>query len=60
MERLYVAYWDDGHDFGSFDFYSTHRANSKMNRKDAMRTYRKKFGRWHVIEITETRLKDWR
>ena len=64
MERLYVAYyfasWDDGHDVGSFYFYSTHRANSKPNIEDAIRAYREEFGRWHMVEITETRLKHWR
>lgn len=58
-ERLYIAYWDDGHDYGEFEFYSTHRANSKANIDDAYSEYLKKYGHsmYRYITITSTCLK---
>lgn len=55
-ERLYTAYYDDGHDWGTFEFYSSHRANSKANIEDAKRTARNRYGfnRARQIEITCT------
>ena len=53
-ERLYRAFWDDGHDYGDFEFYSKYRAGSKANLEDAYSTYRLKHGRSRrgAIEIT--------
>ena len=51
--RTYIAFYDDGHDYGEFTFESSHRANSKANMEDAMETYKRKFGRKH-IKITST------
>lgn len=53
-ERKYRAFWDDGHDYGDFEFYSKHRAGSKANLEDAYNEYRKKHGysRYKAIEIT--------
>lgn len=55
-ERLYRGFWDDGHDYGEFDYYSTHRNNSKENLEDAYREYQKRHGRSHKIKITRTYL----
>ena len=58
-ERLYIAFWDDGHDCGEFEFYSTHRANSKANIDDAYSEYLGRYGRsmYRYITITSTCLK---
>lgn len=37
-ERRYIAFYD----FGEFEFYSSHRANSKANIEDAMA-----HAKWH-------------
>ena len=50
-ERLYRAYWDDGHDRGEFEFYSIYRANSKNNLNDATNSYNKTYGYSHKIKI---------
>ena len=44
MKRMYTATWDDGHDYGEFDYYSEHRAKSKANMQDAYETMWKKYG----------------
>lgn len=58
MTRLYIAFWDNGHDRGDFEFYSAHRANSKANLQDAMRTYRRKYGYSNNITIYQVYLKE--
>lgn len=58
MMRLYIAFWDNGHDRGEFEFYSSHRANSKANLQDAMRTYHRKFGYSNNIMIYQVYLKE--
>lgn len=56
-ERLYLAVYDNGHDGGEFEFYSTHRANSKDNKEDALEEAYKQFGRYASnIEIKNTYL----
>lgn len=59
-ERLYRAFWDDGHDYGSFTFYSRHRANSKANKADAYARYRTLQGyrRAQAITITRTSMEE--
>ena len=52
MERQYTAYADTGRDYITFEFYSNHRANSKQNKEDANRTYKRKHG--HDVKIIET------
>ena len=32
--RRYRAFWDDGHDTGEFEYYSSHRNYSKGNMED--------------------------
>ena len=56
--RTYIAFWDDGHDRGEFEFCSEHRANSKANLEDAQNYYRRKYGyaRSKQIEIMSTAL----
>lgn len=50
-ERQYTAFCDDGHDFFSFEYYSTHRAGSKANEEDARDYYRRKHGtRYYTIK----------
>ena len=51
-ERKYLACWDDGHDYGEFEFYSCHRAIIKENIKDAMKVYRVIYNKYHDIKIT--------
>lgn len=53
-QRLYIAYWDDGHDRGDFTFYSSHRANSKPNLEDAYESYFNKYGYSRASKITIT------
>ena len=59
--RSYIAFYDDGHDYGEFDFCSDHRANSKANIEDAKYTALRLYGynRASRIEITGTQLKTW-
>lgn len=54
MERRYVAIYDTGHDWGTFKFYSTHRAESKANYEDARRESYKTYG--HSKNIVQTYL----
>lgn len=39
--RKYRAFWDDGHDTGEFEYYSSHRNYSKGNMEDMKREYKK-------------------
>lgn len=52
-ERLYRAITDDGHDYGTFTFYSKHKAGSKANYYDALEEQRR-LGRRHkrIIDIS--------
>lgn len=43
-ERLYRAIYDDGHDYGYFEYWSSYRNNSKNNRKDAEDKMIRKYG----------------
>lgn len=54
--RKYLAVYDDGHDFGEFEYYSGHRANSKANLEDAIKEYKRVYGfrRAQRIEIVST------
>lgn len=56
--RCYIAFYDDGHDYGEFTFYSSHRANSKANYGDAKKEAQHKFGfkRARCMNITHTQL----
>ena len=58
MERKYIAYYDDGHDYDDFEFYSSHRAGSKANLGDAKREAISRYGykRASYIEIYRTEL----
>ena len=58
MKRKYLAIWDDGHDTGSFYFYSEHRAKSKANLEDAYKEYRRKHGNSHKIKIVKIYLEE--
>lgn len=37
--RKYRAFWDDGHDKGEFEYYSSHRNYSKGSMEDMKREY---------------------
>lgn len=52
--RRYVAVYDDGHDFGEFEFWSYHRAGSKENIKDGYKEAARKFGSKRCWKITIT------
>lgn len=56
--RRYEAFYDDGHDYGSFRFWSDHRANSKPNFEDAEAEAKILFGyrRASQMTITSTQL----
>ena len=56
MEKKYRAIFDDGHNFGEFEFYSKHRAKSKDHLEDAKNEFIKKFGvkRYNQIRIVDT------
>lgn len=57
-KRNYIAMYDDGHDYGVFEFSSTHRANSKANIEDATIEAKRKYGfkRANSIVIYATQL----
>jgi hypothetical protein len=57
-ERLYRAFWDDGHDTGEFEFYSKHRAGSKANIEDAYTYISRNYGSsaYRRMKITSTYL----
>lgn len=42
--RKYIGFYDDGHDYGEFYYYSSHRNYSKSNMQDMENEYRKRFG----------------
>lgn len=52
-ERKYIAYGDTGRDYIEWVFYSTRRANSKANKEDAARTYKKQHGYSPKVMRTE-------
>ncbi len=52
MTRKYIALWDNGHDRGEFEFYSSYRSNSKNNKKDAEKESILKYGYVHNITST--------
>ena len=56
--RHYIAFWNDGHDYGETEFLSTHRANSKANVEDAKAEMMRKFGykRSRNMNIISTQL----
>ena len=57
-KRNYIAMYDDGHDYGVFEFSSTHRAKSKANYEDARAEAKRKYGfkRANCIVIYATQL----
>ena len=58
MARNYIAYgWTNDDVRVEFQFESNHRANSKANKEDANRAYKKRHG--HTIEITNTERSEW-
>jgi hypothetical protein len=56
--RRYLASYDEGHDYGTFEFWSDHRANSKANLEDAKRKAISMYGyaRGKRMEIIKTEL----
>ena len=54
-ERKYRLLYDDGHDFGECEFWSSYRAGSKKNREDAEKFLQDKFGwnRFKNIDIIQ-------
>ena len=42
--RRYRAFWNDGHDTGEFEYYSSHRNYSKGNMEDMKSEYKKRYG----------------
>ena len=55
-QRKYLALYDDGHNFGEFEYYSDSRLNSKANLEDAKREFNRKYGfrRAQRVEIVST------
>ena len=56
-QRKYLACYDDGHDYGEFNYYSYYRANSRKNLEDAYAEYRRKYGR-KPVKITSVFLEE--
>lgn len=52
MERRYLPYCDNGHDYPEIIFYSAHRAGSKANEEDARREMQRKWGRKKARAVT--------
>ena len=46
-ERKYRGFWDNGHDEGEFEYYSSYRNYSKKNMEDMKQEYFKKHGYNH-------------
>ena len=42
--KHYIAFYDDGHDYGEFEYVSDYRNGSKANMRDAKEEFRRKFG----------------
>lgn len=51
QRRKYIAFYDDGHDFGEIVFFSTHRANSKANIQDAKNEISKRYGNRRAKQV---------
>ena len=49
--RKYRASYDDGHDYGEFEYYSDYRKNSKENLEDMKREYKLQYGYTRYKEI---------
>lgn len=49
MERNYLATYGTGHDYGSFEYESCYRNNSKKNLEDAYRKMKHKYGKKYKI-----------
>jgi hypothetical protein len=47
--RKYTCIVDNGHDSWAFDFYSEHRAKSKLNMEDARKEMQLKYN--HIYSI---------
>ena len=58
--KNYIAFYDDGHDYGEFTFRSAHQANSKANLEDAKKAAEKRYGykRAKMLTIINTQLDD--
>lgn len=52
MMRKYRAIYDDGHDFGEFEYCSNHRQGSKQNKADAEKEFIKKYGYKRSTQVT--------
>lgn len=44
MMKKYRAIYDDGHDYGEFEYWSEYRRNSKKHKEDMIQTYKDKYG----------------
>ena len=53
MYRTYIAIYDTGHDYGEFEYTSIYRNNSHMNKREALNTMHRKYGKisysWKII-----------
>lgn len=49
--RKYRASYDDGHDYGEFEYYSDYRKNSKRNYEDMVNEFQKRYGYRRFKEI---------
>lgn len=43
--RKYIGFWDDGHDYGEFYYYSKYRNYSKKNMEDMKSSYLRQYGK---------------
>ena len=50
--RRYLAEYDDGHDFGKFEYWSDHRNGSAANHYDAEQTFIRHHGLKRFKQIT--------
>lgn len=49
--RKYRASYDDGHDYGEFEYYSDYRRNSKKNNEDMIEEFKKAYGYKRYAQI---------
>lgn len=49
--RKYRASYDDGHNYGEFEYYSNYRRNSKKNNDDMIEEFKKMYGYKRYTQI---------
>ena len=59
MNRKYIAMFDNGHDYFTVEYYSSHRAGSKANAEDAKDAMHRKLGWSRKARLVSVERYDW-